>query len=788
MSITSPDERISTYNPVVPTTEFAANFPVFDNSDLKVVHDGVERTDFTVTATYIDGISTDAKAVFLLGITGHVQVVGAREPHRTNRFKNGAPLPIRDQNLALDTLESEVQELARNISRAPLSPYGVPGPRFPIPEGSMLIGWDGSGNLENKVSESASQAAAEAAAAAALAAANAGFVFDTHAEFLTANIPAILMFVQIAGYHAPGDGGGHMRERSTALDIFAEQSADGSWWAPSVPPSGRISVKAFGARVDGASDDSAAITKALQFSSEHGVEIHQPVGTSMTGAVITIPDGAAWCGVNFMSVVKKLPTYAGAMLKSENFDALTGTGDAFAPGVPETISVDQITFNGNYQSEDRSIYIQSSGDGCKLFVRKPYFRARIFNMQGEGFFCECPNGNGPTPLRPGYSRQALIDLYIHGTQHEGMIWKGPADVRMDHVFQTDAGSRIASEEGNGQILSPRYGGMLYGVVVDGIGAEIGFIHSWGNLAGSGIRWNGGRINGDLLMAETCRYGGMKIEGAAYGAINTVDVHRTGGFNGDTTPDFIYDGAGNNNVKVKIKCLSLYRANPAYTTPRNGAVITGDFLEIGNFEAEGSNTAGHALVLENDTAQWVSINGGDISRWKGAAPDGLESSAVYRKTVGNGSLLNVKANVRDCGVALRSAGTPRVETIDLQFFLNAGQLVFAGDLKTQPGQRWDIRGTVNSVFVGSKNKGVSVAFNSNTTVEQDIVIPHSLMATPPLGSFWVNGVSDTGTGITAGAFQYVYAYNADATNIYAKVKLSTANGSDTQPRLNWGAEI
>jgi len=788
MSITSPDDRITEYNPVVATTEFGADFPVFNSSDLKVIHDGEERSDFTVTATYVDGISTDAKVVFLLGIVGKVQVVGAREPRRTNRFQNGGPLPIRDQNLALDTLESEVQELARNINRAPLSPYGVPGPRFPIPEGSMLIGWDGSGNLENKASESASQAAAEAAAEAALAAANAGFVFDTHADFLAANIPAVLMFVQLAGYYAPGDGGGHMRERSTALDVFAEQSADGSWWAPSVPPSGRISVKAFGARVNGASDDITAINKALEFSSEYGVEIHQPVGKSMIGALITIPDRAAWLGVNFMSVVEKLPTYAGAMLKSENFDILTGTSDPFAAGVPETILVDQITFNGNYQSQDRATYLQTSGDGCKIFARKPYFRARIFNMQGEGFYCECPNGNGPIPLKPGYSRQALIDLYIHGTQYEGIIWKGPADVRMDHVFQTDAGSRITSQENNGLISSPRFGGMLYGAVIDGVGAEIGFIHSWGNLAGSGIRWNGGRVNADLLMAESCRYGGLKIEGSAFGAINTIDVHRTGGFNGDTTPDFIYDGSGGNNAKVKIKCLTLYRSNPAYTTPRNGAVITGDFIEIGNFEAEGSNTAGHALVIENDTAQWISVNGGDISRWKGAAPDGLESSAVYRKTTGTGNMLNVKANVRDCGVGLRSAGTPRVETIDLQCFFATGQLMFTGDLKTNAGQRWDIRGTINGVYVGSKNKGVSVAFNANSTLEQDIAIAHGLFAAPPLGSFWVNGVSDTGTGITLGAFQYLYAYNSDATNIYAKVKLSTANGSDTQPRLNWGAEI
>lgn len=132
MSITAPDDRISTYNPVVATTEFAANFPVFDNSDLIVIHDGAERTDFTVSATYAEGISTNAKAVFNPGITGNVWVIGYRDPRRTNRFQNGAPLPIWAQNLALDTLEGEMQEARRDIGRSHKAPFGEMGGVFSV--------------------------------------------------------------------------------------------------------------------------------------------------------------------------------------------------------------------------------------------------------------------------------------------------------------------------------------------------------------------------------------------------------------------------------------------------------------------------------------------------------------------------------------------------------------------------------------------------------------------------------------------------------------------------------
>ncbi|EHK77684.1 hypothetical protein SM0020_12190 [Sinorhizobium meliloti CCNWSX0020] len=145
MSITSPDDRISTYNPVVPTTEFPATFPLFDNDDIKVYVDGEERVDFAVSATYVEGISNDAKAVFATGVTGKVEVVGARDPHRTNRFKNGAPLPIRDQNLALDTLQAEVQEARRDISRSVKVPFGSEG--FGIELGDpgqfLAVGADG---------------------------------------------------------------------------------------------------------------------------------------------------------------------------------------------------------------------------------------------------------------------------------------------------------------------------------------------------------------------------------------------------------------------------------------------------------------------------------------------------------------------------------------------------------------------------------------------------------------------------------------------------------------------
>lgn len=127
MSITAPDDRISIHNPVSPTTDFPAEFPVFNDADLSVYHNGVLRVDFTVTATYDEGISTDAKVIFSPGISGNVIVVGDRLPRRQNRFSNGGPLPIWAQNLALDTITSELQEVKRDLRRAVLAYFGSEG-------------------------------------------------------------------------------------------------------------------------------------------------------------------------------------------------------------------------------------------------------------------------------------------------------------------------------------------------------------------------------------------------------------------------------------------------------------------------------------------------------------------------------------------------------------------------------------------------------------------------------------------------------------------------------------
>lgn len=557
-----------------------------------------------------------------------------------------------------------------------------------------------------------------------------------------------------------------------------------------------VSVKDFGAVGDGVADDAPAIQAAIDaVAASGGGSVFIPTGTYLCQSTLINKNLVVLSGENhFTTFIKRGSSNSGAMLKSENFDVLKGTSDAFASNAPELVGFENITFLGEYQNSDRSAYLNTIGQGVEFFARKVVAKGRIFNTPGVGFYVENPGGNGPTPLRPGFSREAWVHLYIMSTQYEGMIFKGPPDVKIDWILQADAGSRIAADELNGKVFSPNYGsvngGQTDGVVFDGKGAEVEFIHSFGNLGGGGIDWRGGRINANMLMVESCHYGGMKISGNATGVISILDVHRTGGFSGDNTADFVYSGVGSNSYGVMINACAIYRQNAANLGARNAVEVFGNFLNIGFLKIDNGSTspAGHGLYVED--AEWLVVGAAEIGRCKGTAPDALPSSGYYRKdTVQIGSI-SVTANIRDCDVIFRSDGEPKSEKLDLTFFANVGQLPFAGTKRnvSNRGQRWEINGEVGGVTKSSTFRGATPAFNSASTLLQSLTIPHTLIYEPAFASAQIGGVIDTGTALTNGAIAFIQVTGADDTNIYLDVKMATANSVDSQPRVMVDASI
>ena len=266
MSTTAPDTRITVYNPIVPTTVFEAQFPVFDNDDLSVFLNGEELSAFAVSAIYVEGVSNDAKVTFATGLVGKVEVVGNRDPHRTNRFGFG-PIPPRDLNLAFDTLESEMQEARRDISRALLAPYGETPPNT----GEII---------------EAAQTAVDAAAAAeaAVSSINIKNVVDRASLKTLDTAVTTLAFLR-----EPGREGlfkwtsGNLSAQIAAdslegvyIKADAVSSISGAWVRVLKDT---LNLKWFGAVGDGTTSDQAAVQAAFSLASYLGKVLYVPEAT-----------------------------------------------------------------------------------------------------------------------------------------------------------------------------------------------------------------------------------------------------------------------------------------------------------------------------------------------------------------------------------------------------------------------------------------------------------------------------------------------------------------------------
>lgn len=467
-----------------------------------------------------------------------------------------------------------------------------------------------------------------------------------------------------------------------------------------------VSVTAFGAKVDGTTDDIAAINAALIMSALVGAIILQPVGTMMVGSTIVYRSGAKWDAVaSGVCVVKKTAAHTGRMLITENFDAQTGNTDPDVAGLCESVEIGTIVFDGNWMSTDRTAYVNDAGGGG-LFVytsKRCFISARILNMCGIGLFVDAPSGN-PAGNPIGFGREGRLNVYIDTTKEEGLIFRGIADRAGHVVFQLNAGARIISEDTTPAPTprsSPTYGS-VNGGLTDGVvilkGMEFSFIHAFGNPSGLCIRIISGRFNLTFFMGETGRYGGVKVEGG-YGDNVTFEAHRTGGGGVGVDEDtalVVFDAPLDGNVNYSNSLISAYQKSTADTSPRP-CVVFGNNARgfVGLVKTRGDNVPGHGVVVEG-AADYLDITL-DTQGHVGTSSDGLPSSGLYRKASSSSRFRKFSGMIRNCAVGFRSSGTPDKEDIDLEFSLAAGQTMFTGDARANPGQVWKLFGTVDSVF-------------------------------------------------------------------------------------------
>ena len=266
----SESSRQTPYQPTTPTNAFPVGFPIFDNDDLQVLANGKVITAYTVTATYVGGVSTDAVVnITGAGITGDVLIKGNRIPRRTDQYRNGAPLKIDDHNYSLNRIEVTMQELRRDTND----------------NSEVLDGFTDDVQRAVEAAQSAEESAQRAEDAAEAAESAAGSLwsnFASRAAVESANVPALVSYIRTAGYYSAGDGGGALYKRVASEPIHAGKvtSADGAWWelAENV-----INIKTLGAKADSSgsgtgTDNSTVLANAISCAVSLKKNVYIPAG------------------------------------------------------------------------------------------------------------------------------------------------------------------------------------------------------------------------------------------------------------------------------------------------------------------------------------------------------------------------------------------------------------------------------------------------------------------------------------------------------------------------------
>jgi len=539
--------------------------------------------------------------------------------------------------------------------------------------------------------------------------------FGTINELQMGTIPDSVNSIITMGYYTDGDGGGAQYYRVAVFtdSLPGDRISNGGTVRWRLAKTNGISIRAFGARVDSTTDDAAAANDALLYAAQTGTPLLQPAGTMLVGAELVFPSGAKWVGTGReRTFVRKTISHPGRMLITKDFDMQSGSTITDESVLCKDVYISDITFDGTWMAGDKESYLNDNGGGgLFLYTAKSCYlvNVKVQNMCGIGIFTDAPGSSALDGIGGGRSGK-LDNVYIETTKEEGLIYKGISD-RFDHnIIQWDAGARINAESTDpvnyGPRSSPTYGS-TNGGRTDGVvllkGMERAIIHSFGNTSGLGIRILDGRYNDCFFMAETCRYGGLSVNGG-YGDQVTFQAFRTGGGGigvDDATPLVYYNAAGVGNVNYGNSYISAYHVNTADKSPRP-CVVFGPQARgfVGQVKTRGDNVPGHGIVIDG-AATFLDLkidvrghlgNSGEVD----ANNNPILSSGVYRKATSSSRTISIRGKVQNSAVGFRSSGTPRQERVEMEMWLQAGQLPFAGDSATLAGQVWDITADVNGV--------------------------------------------------------------------------------------------
>ncbi|MFC0809124.1 hypothetical protein ACFHWW_27400 [Ensifer sp. P24N7] len=246
---------------------------IFDNEDVVVYTRTAAGQPFTpvaVTVVKVSGLSFDFFTIEFpedVPSTTEFVVSSERVAERSAGVKKGTMLDMTALEKELSKIATTNQELRRDVDRAARIEFGAPPLSIAsdlndgdtlMKQGERLVTGP---NFLDAVAQA--EAARDIAVAAASNAVSQGSVpiYATVVSMPTVEVPAGIKTIRVNGYYEEGDGGGGeftQTSNGTSTLFSSGGSTARAWYIVGDV----LNIRSFGAKLDGVTDDTAAVVKA----------------------------------------------------------------------------------------------------------------------------------------------------------------------------------------------------------------------------------------------------------------------------------------------------------------------------------------------------------------------------------------------------------------------------------------------------------------------------------------------------------------------------------------------
>lgn len=277
----------------------------------------------------------------------------------------------------------------------------------------------------------------------------------------------------------------------------------------------------YGAKGDGTTDDTTAISNAITALGSNGGVLYFPPGVYISGPQ-TIDSKQWWLGAGYEASILKLKASSNAdFIKTANFATLTGgntTGGSYNFGI------EKLTIDGNKSSNtsggSRGIVIYGYGYTLR--------DVRVRNCYKNCFYSEWSTSSNS----PGAdAMEAIItDCKFHDCQQDGFLFYGPHD---SHIKSSVIYNSGLAGAGNG------YSNLHIGSP-GSAGVNVDMVHVWSGGVDYGIQ-----IDNSSTLLNNCVAEGAAIA-QLYVNANDCQIHSCWIFDGgaSSSKGILYGNSGN----------------------------------------------------------------------------------------------------------------------------------------------------------------------------------------------------------------------------------------------------